>query len=84
MQADEFHVFHRGCFFNHPFHIAHGNAKLILRQPSRDVGMSMSADIGIDAETHLRNLSLLLSQFVDDFQLGNTLHVEAEDILVET
>ena len=45
--------------------------------------MGMGTYIWVQAEGDACYLALLGCQFVDDLQLGDALHVEAEDIAVE-
>ena len=84
VQTQELDVLHLESLLNHALHIAHGDTKLVLSQACCNVGMGMGADIRIDAETNLRNLILFFSQFVDDFQLRNTLYIEAEDAFLQS
>ena len=83
MQADEPHVLQLAGALDDRDHVVHRNAKLILRQPRRDVGMRMSAHLGIDAEADIGYLSFFPCQFVDHLKLGNALDIEAEDVSVE-
>ena len=69
---------------NDGHHVAHGDAKLVFGQPRGDVGMGVGTHVGVQAEGHAGRLALLLCQLVDDFQLGNTLNVEAEDVVVKS
>ena len=46
--------------------------------------MGMCADVGIQAESHAGHLTFCGSQFIDDFQFGDALHVETEDIVVQS
>ncbi|MPN10703.1 hypothetical protein SDC9_158000 [bioreactor metagenome] len=43
----------------------------------------MCAHVGVDTESHMSHLALGSSQFVDNLQLGNRLHVEAEDSIIK-
>ena len=60
------------------------DAELILGQAGGDVSMCMSAHIGVQPEGYCCYLSLGGCQFVDDFQFGNALHVEAENACIES
>ena len=44
----------------------------------------MCTHIGIQTEGHTSHLALGCCQFVDNLQLGNALHIEAEDVVVQT
>ena len=44
----------------------------------------MCTDVRIQTESHTSHLAFLGCQFVDDFQLGNALDVETEDIVVQS
>ena len=44
----------------------------------------MGAHIRIQAEGHTGNLAFGSSQLIDDFQLGDALYIEAEDVVVES
>ena len=65
-------------------HISHGNSEFVLSQPCRDIRMSMSANIRVQTEGYTCRLTFLCSQIVDDFQLRDTLNVEAEDIVIQS
>ena len=82
MQSHEFDVLQLFCLGNHGLHVAHGDAELVLGQSRGDVGMGVGAYIGIQSECHAGHLALLASQFVDDFQLWDALHIKAENIVV--
>ena len=84
VQSEELDVLHLGSLFDYGFHVSHGNSELVFCQTCCDVCMRMGADIRIDAETNLRNLILFFSQFIDDFQLRNTLYIEAEDAFLQS
>ena len=45
--------------------------------------MCMRSYIWVDAETYVRHFPFPRSQTVDDLQLGDALHIEAEDVVVE-
>ena len=84
VQADHFDVLHLRGFLNDFQHVLHVDAKLILCQTSSDISMRMSAYIGIQTESHTSHLALGSSQFVDDLQFRDALHVEAEDVVVQS
>ena len=46
--------------------------------------MCMCTYVGIDPEADVRHLAFSFSQLVDNFQLGNTLYVKAEYILIQS
>ena len=69
---------------NHGYHIAHGDAELILGQTRGDVGMRMSTHIGVQTEGHTGHLALLDCEFVDHLEFGYALNVEAEDVVVKS
>ena len=83
MQAEELHVLHALSHFNHGIHVFHADAELVFSQAGSDVGMGMSTYIRVDTESYLGYLALGFRQFVDDFQLRNRFHVEAEDVMVK-
>ena len=55
----------------------------IFGQSGGDIGMRVCSYIGIQTEGHASRLALGCCQLVDDLQLGDALHVEAEDVGVE-
>ena len=84
VQAHKLHVGQFLSFANHGFHISHGDAELILCKSGGDVGVRMCTDVWIQTECHASDLVLGCSQFIDDLQLRNALHIEAEDIIVKS
>ena len=62
VQSHELHMFHPDSLSDDIFHIPHGNAKLILCQTRRDVGMGMSAHVGVDAKGHTGGFTRSASQ----------------------
>ena len=83
VQAHELDVLHLLSHADDVEHVAHRDAELVLGQSGGDVGMRVSTHVGIDAQADARHLSLRGGQLVDDLQLGDALHVEAEDVGVE-
>ena len=83
VQSDERHVLQRRGLLDDAVHVFQGDAELVFGQPRGDVGMGVGPDVGVDAEGHAGRGALAGRQFVDDFQFGNALHVEAEDVLVQ-
>ena len=84
MQPHELHIRQLIGFCNNGKHVTHGYAKLVFCQTCGDVCMGMCTNIRIQTESDSRNFSFGFSQFVDNFQFGNTLYVETENVVVES
>ena len=84
VQTHDLDVLHRFCLFNDTQHVVHGNTELVLCQSGGDVCMGVSTHIGIQSEGHTGHLSFLGRQLIDDLQFGDALHVETEDIMIQT
>ena len=84
MQAAEFHIGQALGKNDEFFHILHGYAELILGQSCCDIRMSMCTYIWIDAEANICGFVFGCSQFVKYQQFWNALHIEAEDVVVES
>ena len=84
VQAEELDVLHGCSFCNDTLHVLHGNTEFVFCQSCGDVGMCVCSYVRIDAKANLCCLVLSGSQLVDDFQFGNTLHVEAEDAFLQS
>lgn len=63
--------------------VLNGDAKFILVQTGRNLGMGMGIDVGVDAEGHGGYDAHLGGEGVDDFQFGQTFHIEAADAGLE-
>ena len=83
VQTYHFDIAHLRGFLHNGQHVAHVDAKLVLGKSGGEVCMGMSPHIGIQAEGYTGNLPLGSSQLVDNLQLGDALHVEAEDVVVQ-
>ena len=83
VQSDELYVLHLQRHIYHIVHVLHTDAELVLRQSGSDIGMGMCPHIGVDAESYIRNLTLCRSQFIDDFQFGDGLYIETENIIIQ-
>ena len=64
-------------------HILHADTKLVFSQPSGNIGMGMGTNIGIDTESHIGHLTFSGSQLVDNLQLGDGLHIKAENVIIQ-
>ena len=60
-----------------------GDAELVFCQSCGDVGMGVSTHVGIDAEADAGSFAHAACEFVDDFEFGYALDVEAIDVVVE-
>ncbi len=83
MQSDESQVLHILRNVYHMVHILHADTKLVFGQPSGNIGMGMGTYIGIDTESHIGHLTFSGSQLVDNLQLGDRLHIKAENVIIQ-
>ena len=79
VQAYEFHAFHFGGKRDDMLHILHVYAKFVFSKSSGDVGVCVSAHIGVYAQGYACLLAFEQGKFVDDFQFGYAFHVEGKD-----
>ena len=79
MQTDEFNILHLLRTLNNGQHIPHSYAEFVLSKPGFYIGMCVCADVRVDTKAYIGHLILFLCQFVNDFKLGNTLYIEAEN-----
>ena len=84
VKSDEFDMLHFYCHIYHFIHILHTDSKFVLGQASRNIGMSMRTDIGIDTESHIGYLILSSSKFVYHFQFRNRFYIETEDSVFQS
>ena len=84
VQSHKLHVLHLCRFFYRSLHVLHGNAEFVFCKSGSDIGMSMCAHVRVDTESHSRHLASCCCKLVDNFQLGDALYIEAENILVES
>src|SRR5574344_729127 len=83
MQSDHLDVCQLTGMPDNGKHVAHGNAKLVLRQPCSNVGMGVRSHIRIQAEGYASRLSLSGGKFVDNFQFRNAFYVEAKNVPIQ-
>ena len=57
--------------------------QLVFGQPSGNIGMGMVTYIGIYTESHIGHLTCSGSQLVDNLQLGDRLHIKAENVIIQ-
>ena len=84
VQTDELHVRQFAAAADDALHVLHVDAELVFRESRLDVGVRVGAHIGVDAQADGGGAAELRSQLVDDLQLGDALHVEAEDALLQS
>ena len=84
VKTHKLHVCHGLSLTDYGNHVAHGNAELVFGESCGDVGMRVSAHVGVDAESHVGCLPFGCRQLVDNLKLGKALHIEAENVVVET
>ena len=80
MQSDESQVLHILRNIYPMVHILHADMKLVFGQPSGNLGMGIATYIGIHTESHIGHLTFSGSQLVDNLQLGDRLHIKAENV----
>ena len=84
VQSHHLDVCHVAGFLYHLQHVAHVDAELVLCQSCRDVGMRVGSYVGVQPECHTGGLALFCCQLIDNLQFGDALHIEAEDVVVQS
>ena len=83
MQSHKLYMSHGSSQRNDMLHILHCYAKLVLGQTRGDMGMRVSAYIGIDAEADTSHTIQPSGNLVDDLQFGNALHIKILDACLQ-
>lgn len=84
VQTYEFYVLHLCGFLDGRKHVAHCYTELVLSQSCGNLGIRVCTYVWIYAEAHPCYLTFLLCQLIDNLKLGDTFHIEAENVLVES
>ena len=84
VQSHHLNVGHLTGFLYDLQHVAHVDTELVLCQSCRDVGMRVGSHVGVQPECHAGGFAFLRSQLIDNLQFGYALHIEAEDVVIQS
>ena len=84
MQTDQFHVVHLLDTFEDTPDLAQVDTELVLLHAGCDLGMGMGIHLRIDTQGDRCHFSFGSSQLLNHLQFGSRLHIETEDVVVQS
>ena len=79
METDKINILHLFSTLDNGEHIPHSDTEFVLCQTCFYIIMCVRSNVWIDAKAYICHLLLGICQFVYDFKLRHTFHIEAEN-----
>ena len=84
VHSDEFKVRSLGYEVSSELNVVHAESELVLIQSGSDFLVCVSIDVRVDSQRNLGCLAFNCGKVVNYFEFRNRLHVEAENVVVES